>query len=133
MKTGIVVAAATIAALGGCANPRAEARDALHDLRAALDQHARVYGAYPSTIDPARPLSATNLPHHPPAGVGVELVHAGADGFQALARRRPWVCSMNVDATRRERLKCAPLTSNGPERPDSGAAPRPALPLETRP
>lgn len=119
-------------ALAGCANPREEARDELRALRVALEQHAREYGRYPDTIDAARPANATNLPHQPRSGVTVELVHAGADGLQALARRRPWVCSMNVDAKRAERLECAPLTSSAPSVPADSARRSPS-PLETRP
>ncbi|HEV7587733.1 MAG TPA: hypothetical protein VGO40_06350 [Longimicrobium sp.] len=126
-----VLAVLTIAS-GGCANPREEARDELRGLRLAVEQHARDYGRYPKTVDAGRPASATNLPHRPRRGVTVELVHAGADGFQALARRRPWVCSMNVDARHVERLKCAPLTSPATNVPTGGARRAPS-PLETRP
>jgi hypothetical protein len=110
----IHVLAAMAFALGACANPREEAREELGRLRAAMEQHAARYGAYPQTIDAARPASATNLPHRPQEGVTVELVHAGADGFQALARRPPWVCTMGVDARHAQRLECAPLTSQAP-------------------
>jgi|GEM_PF-3436331 len=113
----ILVLAAAAVALGGCANPREEARDELRGLRMAMEQHATRYGRYPDTVDAGLPASATNLPHKPRSGVTVELVHAGADGFQALARRRPWVCTMNVDAKHAESLECAPLTSTTPEAP----------------
>jgi len=123
--------AAVAIALGGCGNPRADAREELRQLRAALEQHAKEYGRYPETVDPARPASATNLPHRPKSGVSVELVHAGADGFQALARRQPWICSMNVDARHVEKLKCAPLTGLATDAP--GDSVRSPSPLETRP
>jgi uncharacterized lipoprotein NlpE involved in copper resistance len=129
-RTRIFILAAAALALGGCGNPREDARAELRQLRVALEQHAKQYGRYPDTVDAARPASATNLPHQPRSGVTVELVHAGADGFQALARRAPWTCTMNVDARHVERLECAPLTSSAPA-PDSAA--RPPSPIETRP
>jgi hypothetical protein len=119
-------------ALGGCANPREEARDELRGLRVALEQHAKEYGRFPDTIDAGRPASATNLPRRPRSGVSVELVHAGADGIQALARRPPWVCSMNVDARHAEKLKCATLSSSASDAPADSARRSPS-PLETRP
>jgi hypothetical protein len=132
MRIAIGLLAIVAVAAGACGNPREEARNELRELYAAVDQHARVHRAYPLTIDPERAASATNLPPRARAGVRVELVHAGADGFQAVARRAPWVCSMNVDATRHQRLKCAPLSNAEPEAGADSAA-RPVSPLETRP
>ena len=117
----ICTLAALTLALGGCANPREEARDELRRLRTALEQHSKQYGRYPETIDAGRPASATNLPHQARSGVTVELVHAGADGFRTIARRRPWVCSMNVDTRHAETLECAPLTSSAPAPPADSA------------
>jgi hypothetical protein len=131
MSMRVCTLAAAVVALAGCGNPREDARGELRRLRAALEEHATEYGRYPDTIDAARPASATNLPLEPRRGVSVELVHAGADGFQALARRRPWVCSMNVDARHAERLKCAPLTSSAPDGP-APSRPPPSV-IETRP
>ena len=129
----ICTLAAVAVALGGCSNPREEARTELRELRVALEQHAKAYGRYPDTVDAARPASATNLPHSPKRGVSVELVHAGAEGFQALARRAPWICTMNVDARHVEKLRCAPLSNSAPTVPASDSAARSASPLETRP
>lgn len=115
--------AAAALALGGCANPREEARGELRRLRVALEEHARRYGRYPDTLDAGLPASTANLPLRPREGVSLELVHAGADGFQALARRRPWICTMNVDARGAERLRCATLSSDAPPVPGSRANP----------
>jgi hypothetical protein len=123
-RTRMFAFAAAAVALGGCANPREEAREALRGLRVAMEQHATRYGRYPDTVDAGLPASATNLPNQPRSGVRVELVHAGADGFQALARRRPWVCTMNVDARHAESLECVPLT-NAPPAPPSGSRTNP--------
>jgi len=121
----ICTLAAMTMLLGACANPREEAREELRKLRTAMDEHRARYGRYPSAIDPRQPASAANLPLHPRDGVGVELVHAGANGFQALARRRPWICTMNVDAQGAERLECATLSSSDapPTQPGNGANP----------
>ena len=118
--------------LGACANPREEAREELRKLRAAMDQHRTGHGRYPATIDPRRPASAANLPLQPREGVALELVHAGADGFQALARRRPWICTMNVDARGAERMRCAPL-GNSDAPPDSGSRANPLDSMLHRP
>ncbi|HKP74469.1 MAG TPA: hypothetical protein VJT67_02950 [Longimicrobiaceae bacterium] len=110
-----VAALALLAA--GCANPREDARGELRRLRTALDQHAAKFGRYPQTLEPSQPESAGNLPHRAEKGVTLRLVHAGADGIQALGKRGQWVCSLNVDAQRRERLRCAPLTGDAANRP----------------
>jgi hypothetical protein len=128
----VMFSAAVAVILAGCGNPRADARAELRRLREAVEQHAKEHGRYPETIDPGRPASATNLPHEPRSGVSVELMHAGADGFQALARSRPWICSMNVDARRGETVECAPLTSSNPGVPPDSTKRAPS-PLETRP
>jgi hypothetical protein len=107
-----ILAVAVAVLLGACANPRAEARQELKKLRTALDEHRTRYGRYPETVDPRRPASAANLSLQPREGVTLELVHAGADGIQALARRRPWICNMNVDARGAERVECAPLSNS---------------------
>jgi hypothetical protein len=137
----IVILAAMAVALGGCSNPREEARAELRRLREAVEQHAKEYGRYPDTVDPGRPASATNLAHQPPSGVTIRLVHAGADGFQAVAHRRPWVCSLNVDARGAEKMECAPLNSpvsdgSAPTRSPASpfdSVPRSPSPVETRP
>ena len=137
----IVVLAAMAVALGGCSNPREEARAELRRLREAVEQHEKEYGRYPETVDGGRPASAANLAHRPPSGITIQLVHAGADGFQAVARRRPWVCSLNVDARGAEKLECAPLTSpasdvsapTGTPASPFDSVPRPPSPVETRP
>lgn len=112
--------------LGACGNPREEARGELRKLRTALDEHRARHGRYPESINPRQSASAANLPLQPREGVTLELVHAGADGFQALARRRPWICSMNVDARGAERLRCAPLSNT--DAPASGSR---ATPLDS--
>jgi hypothetical protein len=141
IRPRIVILAAMAVALGGCSNPREEARAELRRLRKAVEQHEKEYGRYPDTVDAGRPASATNLAHQPPSGVTLRLVHAGADGFQAVARRRPWVCSLNVDARGAEKLECAPLTSpasdgsapTGTPASPFDSVPRSPSPLETRP
>jgi hypothetical protein len=110
--------------VGACANPREEARGELRKLRTAVEQHAARYGRYPETIDPRRPASAANLSFQARKGVSLELVHAGTDGIQALARRRPWICTMNVDARGAERMRCATL-SNADAPPASGGRANP--------
>jgi len=113
-----IASAATLALLlaAGCANPREDARGELHRLRVAVEQHAAKFGSYPRTLDPTQPETAENLAHRAEKGVTLRLVHAGADGMQALARRSSWICSLNVDAERRERLKCTPLNSSAADR-----------------
>ncbi|MFL5382764.1 MAG: hypothetical protein ACJ8GN_09650 [Longimicrobiaceae bacterium] len=119
-----ILAVAVAVLLGACANPREEARGELRKLRTALDEHRARYGRYPETVDARRPASAANLPLQPREGVSVELVHAGAGGIQALARRRPWICTMNVDARGAERLACATLTNtDAPPAQPGGASP----------
>jgi len=109
--------------LGACANPREEARGELRKLRTALDEHRARHGRYPESIDPRQPASAANLPLRPREGVSLELVHAGADGLQALARRPPWICTMNVDARGAERLRCATLSNTDAPASGSRASP----------
>jgi len=127
LLTSRIAAAAAVLPLlvAACANPREDARGELHLLRTAVERHAAKFGHYPRTLDPRLPESAENLPHRAGKGVTLRLVHAGADGMQALARRRSWICSLNVDAQRRERIECTPLSSSTAEQPlePSGAAP----------
>ena len=126
IKSRMAAAAAVLPLLAAaCANPREDARGELRRLRTAIEQHASKHGHYPRTLDPGLPESAENLPHRAEKGVTLRLVHAGADGMQALARRSSWICSLNVDARRGERIECTPLSSSTPEQPlePTGTAP----------
>ena len=132
-RSRVIAAAACALLAAGCANPREDARGELRRLRTAVEQHAAKFGHYPRTLEPRLPETAENLPHRAAKGVTLRLVHAGADGIQALGKRGQWVCSLNVDAQRRERLKCAPLSSDAADRPLEPAAnvPRVVGPRDT--
>jgi hypothetical protein len=109
-----------------CANPREDARDELHRLRGALDEHRTRFGRYPQTLDPARPADVSNLAFTPREGIAVRLVHAGDDGIQALAQRAPWICSLHVDPQRGERIECTPVSASAGNVDDvPGDAPNP--------
>jgi len=121
--------AAAAVLLAACGNPREDARAELRRLRTALEQHAAQHGRYPETVDAVKPDSPTNLRYEARDGGSVRLVHAGADGIQALARRGPWICAMNVDARHGERVECTPLSSSSSDAP--APAGRTANPLDS--
>jgi len=116
-RTLIASSAAAAVLLAACGNPREDARAELQRLRTALEQHATQHGRYPETLDPVKPDSPTNLRYRARDGGSVRLVHAGADGIQALARRGPWICTLSVDTLHGERVECTPLSSSSADAP----------------
>ena len=130
LRSVYVPALALVAVLAGCGDAREDARNELRRLHGEVQQHAARFGRYPDTIDAARPAGPTNLPHTAAKGIRVRLVHAGADGFQALAVSAPWICSLNVDAKKAERMRCTPLNQTDGAAADSAP---PAGILHTRP
>jgi hypothetical protein len=94
--------------LAACRNPRAEAVSELQRLRGEMDRHARSFGRYPATLDVRRPEVAENLPYAPARGIPVMLLESDASGFQAVATRRPWSCTLQVERAKGERVHCSP-------------------------
>lgn len=115
-----------LAVLAACGNPREDARNELHRLRGAVDQHRARFGRYPEAIDASRPADAANLAYTSQEGVAVRLVHAGDDGIRALAQRAPWICTLSVDPRRGERIECTPVSASAGNVNDTpGDAPNP--------
>lgn len=124
--------------LGACGNPRNDAVAELNRLHEAMQRHAARHGRFPQTIDHARPASATNLPHAPRRGVSLSLLRATADGYQARARRKSWICYLRVAPGQPARPDCAPVSPSLRDAPEDttsqaaggfeGVLPLPAAP-----
>lgn len=126
LRRRFLVSFAALVALAACGNSREDARNELHRLRGALDEHRTRFGRFPETIDAARPADAANLAYTPKAGVAVRLVHAGDDGIRAMAQRAPWICTLSVDPRRGERIECTPVSASAGNVNDTpGDAPNP--------
>jgi hypothetical protein len=121
-RSKLVSLAAMALVLAGCSNPRAIAIAELQRLRVEMDRHADTFGRYPQSLDADRPASAANLPHTAPRGVAVYLIRSDAAGYQAVATRRPWSCSMQVLRGHGQRVDCNPNATSSDQRPDSAKA-----------
>lgn len=109
--------------LGACGNPRNDAATELERLHEAMQRHAAQYHRYPDTLDAGRPASATNLPYAPRRDVAVRLVGSTADGYQAQARRKSWICWIMVGPGQPATPDCSPVSPSLRNAPDSAGQP----------
>jgi hypothetical protein len=82
--------------LGACGTTRYEAADDLLQLEEAMHRHRTQYGAFPQTLDAARPESLTNLPFSPRHDSTLRLVASDSKGYMATVRVGVWICGMTV-------------------------------------
>ncbi|HEX6746011.1 MAG TPA: hypothetical protein VF092_01765 [Longimicrobium sp.] len=116
--------AALALALAACANPRAKAVAELERLQTEMDRHAAAYGRYPATIDTRRPAAAENLPYAPSEGITVYLLTSDTRGYQAVATRRPWSCSLVFVRGEGQRVECNPNATSANIRADTAESRR---------
>lgn len=116
-------------ALGACTDSRHEARVELRRLDEAMQQHAAVYGRFPATLDPRRPVSLTNLPYAPGREVDLHLQDGTQDSYAATARHGVWSCWMPISVGEKGEPACAP-TGGGSSDDQPDTLGPPASPLD---
>lgn len=116
-------------ALGACTDSRHEAVAELRRLDEAMQQHAAVYGRFPATLDPRRPVSLTNLPYAPGREVDLRLVGGTQDSYGATAGHGVWSCGIHVGPGEKGEPDCAP-TGGGSSDDQPDTLGQPASPME---
>lgn len=111
VRHGLVTLAFVGLAGASCTQGRSRTAAALLRFEAAAQAHVEEYGAYPETIDPSSPADSLNLPYESEDDVQLRILPR-PDGFQAIARRGSWSCSMSVTAGGRTAPDCFPISDS---------------------
>jgi hypothetical protein len=117
MRRSLILGAALL--LAACGDPRSEAAGELLRLHTELQAHAKRYGDFPRTLDPAQPATSANLPFQAGKGVAVRLNSVSAGRYNASARRKGWLCWSSAGRDEPVRPDCAPSGADVPGTPDT--------------
>lgn len=96
-----------------CTQGRSRTAAELHRFDAAVQAHVEQYGRYPATVDPESPADSLNLPYRSESDVTLRVLPR-PDGYQAVARRGSWTCSMSVTAEGKKPPDCFPHSESEP-------------------